>query len=177
MTTAMSIIDFAGAFLILGMFWLFYFQMFHRMRSVDYRFVHLHLLSLMIVVFVPFTQSFADDRVGIPVSLVFFQFNYLALAILLLIQWRYARSKPALIEPALSQDEGRFLEQKYLVPLGVSLLGILLVLSGFLYTDLLYLLPFVILGLFFRSPSVEEAPPAEAPALPPRDDGRNPPLS
>jgi uncharacterized membrane protein len=175
--TAGSIIDFAGAFLILGMFWLFYFQMFHRMRSVDYRFVHLHLLSLMIVVFVPFTQSFADDRVGIPVSLVFFQFNYLALAILLLVQWRYARSKPALIEPALSLDEARFLEQKYLVPLGVSLLGILLVLSGFLYTDLLYLLPFVILGLFFRNPPGEEAPPAEVPALSPRGDDQSPPLT
>jgi len=151
-TTVLSIVDFIGAFIILGMFWLFYFQMFHRIRSVDYRFVHLHLLSLMIVVFVPFTQSFADDRVGIPVSAVLFQFNYFALATLLLVQWHYAANNPALIEPGTPRAEINFLHKKFLVPLGVSLLGIILVLTGIIYIDFLYLLPFVILGIFFRNP-------------------------
>ncbi|HII99737.1 MAG TPA: DUF1211 domain-containing protein [Methanoregula sp.] len=151
-TTLLSIVDFIGAFLILGMFWLFYFQMFHRIRSVDFRFVHLHLLSLMIVVFVPFTQSFADDRVGIPVSAVLFQFNYFALATLLLVQWHYAANNPALIEPRTTGSEVDFLHKKFLVPLGVSLLGIVLVLIGMPYIDVLYLLPFVILGIFFRNP-------------------------
>lgn len=150
--TFLSIIDFIGAFIILGMFWLFYFQMFHRIRSVDFRFVHLHLLSLMIVVFVPFTQSFADEQVGIPVSAVLFQFNYLALAILLIVQWHYAANNPALIEPGIPQAQVDFLHKKFLVPLGVSLLGIVLVLTGMPYVDLLYLLPFVILGVFFHNP-------------------------
>ena len=57
--TVLSIIDFIGVFLILGMFWLFYFQIFHRMRTFDCRLVYIHLISLMIVVFVPFTQSFS----------------------------------------------------------------------------------------------------------------------
>ena len=74
-----EIIDFAGAFLILGMFWLFYFQMFHRMKTFDSRFIYLHLLSLMIVVFVPFTQSFADIMDEVPVSNILYLINYLAL--------------------------------------------------------------------------------------------------
>jgi len=151
-TTVLSIIDFIGAFIILGMFWLFYFQMFHRIRSVDYRFVHLHLLSLMIVVFVPFTQSFADDRIGLPVSAILFQFNYFALATLLIVQWHYAANNPALIIPGTTGPEIRFLHKKFLIPLGVSLLGIVLALTGSIYVDFLYLLPFVILGIFFRNP-------------------------
>ena len=161
--TALSIIDFIGAFIILGMFWLFYFQVFHRMKTVDFRFVHLHLLSLMIVVFVPFTQSFADERVGIPVSAVLFQFNYLALATLLSIQWYYAANNPALIEPGTSRAEVLFLHKKFLVPLGVSLIGIILVLADLPYVDVLYLLPFVILGIFFRNPPERKETEAGSP--------------
>lgn len=156
--TVLSIIDFIGAFIILGMFWLFYFQMFHRIRSVDFRFVHLHLLSLMIVVFVPFTQTFSDDRIGIPVSAFLFQVNYFALATLLIVQWHYAANNPALMEPKTSRPEVDFLFRKFLVPLGVSLLGIVLVLTGSIYIDFLYLLPFVILGLFFRNPPENTEP-------------------
>lgn len=151
-TTIESVVDFAGAFLILGMFWLFYFQMFHRMKTLNFRFIHLHLLSLMIVVFVPFTQNFKDDLVGIPVAEILFQFNYLFLAILLIVQWNYARSHPALLEPALTDADASFLGKKFLVPLGVSLLGIVVVFSGLPYTSILYFVPFVILGLFFRNP-------------------------
>jgi uncharacterized membrane protein len=150
--TVLSVVDFFGAFIILGMFWLFYFQMFHRIRSVDFRFVHLHLLSLMIVVFVPFTQTFSDERVGIPVSAVLFQFNYFALATLLVVQWHYAANNPALIEPGTTRPEVLFLQKKFLVPLGVSLLGITLVLANMPHIDMLYLFPFVILGIFFRHP-------------------------
>ncbi len=151
-TTLFSIVDFIGAFIILGMFWLFYFQMLHHIKAVDFRFVHLHLLSLMIVVFVPFTQSFADEQVGIPVSAILFQFNYFALATLLVIQWYYAANNPALIEPGTTRAEVDFLHKKFLVPLGISLLGILLVFTDMPYVDILYLLPFVILGIFFRNP-------------------------
>ncbi len=150
--TVVSIIDFAGAFLILSMFWLFYFQIFHRMKTVDFRLLHVHLLSLMVVVFVPFTQSFTDDRSGIPASQFLFQLNYLILAILLLYTWHHVRTRPALLAPEVDEVEASFLSAKFAVPLGVAVLGITLVLLGFPYVDVLYLLPFVIIGIFFRNP-------------------------
>jgi uncharacterized membrane protein len=151
----LQITDFIGAFIILGMFWLFYFQMFHRMKTFDYRFLYLHLLSLMIVVFVPFTQSFASQSETVPASNIMFQINYLALSVLLIWQWHHARSHPALLEPELTGAEASFLAKKFLVPLGVAILGILMVWSGAGYIDLLYLLPFVILLIFFRHPPQE----------------------
>jgi uncharacterized membrane protein len=153
--TALSVVDFIGAFIILAMFWLFYFQVFHRMKTVDFHFLHVHLLSLMVVVFVPFTQSFTDDRSGIPASQILFQINYLILALLLVYAWHYVRTHPVLSEPDLHEPEAEFLAKKFLVPLGVAVLGILLVIAGFPTIDILYLLPFAIIAIFFRNPPGE----------------------
>lgn len=151
----LEIIDFAGSFLILGMFWLFYFQMFHRIKNFDFRFIYLHLLSLMIVVFVPFTQSFADMSDEVPASNILFQLNYLALSILLVWQWHHARTHKEILEPALGEAEASFLAKKFLVPLGVAILGILFVIAGIGFIDILYLVPFVILLVFFRNGPVK----------------------
>jgi len=151
-STIMSITDFIGAFLILGMFWLFYFQMFHRMKTFDYRFLYLHLLSLMIVVFVPFTNSFAAMSEEVPASNILFQINYLILAILLTWQWHHARTHPALLEPELKAAEASFLAKKFLVPLGVGILGIIMVSAGAEYIDILYLVPLILVAIFFRHP-------------------------
>jgi len=151
-STVLSIADFIGAFIILGMFWLFYFEMFHRMKTFDYRFLYIHLLSLMVVVFVPFTQSFATQSENIPSANIMFQINYLVLAILLVWAWHHARSHPELLAPELTEREASFFARKFLVPLGVAIVGIAMVSAGAKYIDLLYLLPFVILGIFFRHP-------------------------
>jgi uncharacterized membrane protein len=159
-TTVLTVIEFIGAFLILGMFWLFYFQMFHRMKTYDYRFLYIHLLSLMIVVFVPFTQSFTSKSTNIAVADILFQFNYLALSIVLVYAWYYAsRMNPALLVPELTDPEASFLMKKFLVPLGVAIFGFFILLLGFPYFDLLYLFPFIILAVFFRHPPIDEKVP------------------
>jgi uncharacterized membrane protein len=126
--------------------------MFHRMKTFDYRFLYIHLLSLMIVVFVPFTNSFAAQSEEVPASNILFQINYLILAILLTWQWHHARTHPALLEPELTGAEASFLPKKFLVPLGVGILGILLIIAGAEYIDILYLLPLVLVAIFFRNP-------------------------
>jgi uncharacterized membrane protein len=151
----MEVIDFGGTFLILGMFWLFYFQMFHRMKTFDFRFIYLHLLSLMIVVFVPFTQSFASMSDEVPASNILYQINYLALSLVLTWQWYHARTHNELLEPALTDAEASFMANKFLVPLGVAVLGILFVIAGIGFIDILYLVPFVILLVFFRNGPVK----------------------
>ena len=151
----LEVIDFGGAFLILGMFWLFYFQMFHRIKNFDFRFIYLHLLSLMIVVFVPFTQSFASMSDEVPASNILYQINYFALSLVLVWQWHHARTHIELLEPALEETEASFLAKKFLVPLGVAVLGVAFIWAGIGYIDILYLAPFVVLGLFFRSGPVK----------------------
>jgi uncharacterized membrane protein len=150
--TINSVFDFIGAFIILGMFWLFYFQMFHRMKTFDYRFLYIHLLSLMIVVFVPFTESFTSGD-GYDFTDVLFQLNYLILAVLLAFAWYYAcRARPSLLVPELTEAEASFLQKKFLIPIGVAVIGVVVLVLGFPFYDILYLLPFVILAIFFRHP-------------------------
>ena len=114
----LSITDFIGAFIILGMFWLFYFQMFHRMKTFDYRFLYLHFLSLMVVVFVPFTQSFAAQSETVPASNILYQVNYLVMSIILVWQWHHARSHPALLAPELDGGRGVVPREKIPRPAG-----------------------------------------------------------
>ena len=160
-STILSITDFIGAFIILGMFWLFYFQMFHRMKTYDYRFLYIHLLSLMIVVFVPFTQSITSESTSIEIADIVFQFNYLAISILLVYAWNYAsRTNPSLLVPELTRPEASFLMKKFLVPLGISILGIVILLLGYPFYDIMYLFPFLILALFFRHPPAAPEKPA-----------------
>jgi uncharacterized membrane protein len=154
-TTILAVFDFIGAFLILGMFWLFYFQIFHRMKTFDHKFLYIHLLSLMVVVFVPFTSSFSNESSTYPIADTLFQVNYFVLAILLVFAWHYARNHPDLLVPELTKPETSFLAKKFFVPLGVASVGIVFVIAGVTFFDVLYLLPFVILGLFFRTPPQE----------------------
>ncbi|MDD1687687.1 TMEM175 family protein [Methanoregula sp.] len=156
-TTISAALDFIGAFLILGMFWLFYYQMFHRMKTFDYRFLYIHLLSLMVVVFVPFTEAFTSGD-GYSFTDILFQFNYLALAVLLAYAWYYAcRARPSLLVPELTDAEASFLQKKFLVPVAVAVLGVVILVFGLPFYDILYLLPFVILAIFFRHyPGVQE---------------------
>jgi|GEM_PF-623106 len=154
-----AVIDFIGAFLILGMFWLFYFQVFHRMKTFDFKFLYIHLVSLMVVVFVPFTSIFSTGGEMAAVGDVLFQLNYFILAMVLVCGWHYARSHPELLVPELTGEGSAFLAKKFLVPLGVACIGLGFIVSGIGYVDLLYIAPFIILGLFFRSPPVGNAAP------------------
>jgi uncharacterized membrane protein len=159
LNTIASIIDFMGVFILLAMFWMLFFQMFHRMKTFDYHFLHVHMLALMAIVIVPFSSAFNNLSPEHTFADFFFQINYLVLGLLLVYLWHYARSKPALLDPALTNAEATFISHKYLIPPAVALIGILLLLLNssiidFLF-DIMYFVPFIIMAIFFKVPPVE----------------------
>jgi uncharacterized membrane protein len=153
----LTVIDFVGIFILLAMFWMLFFQMFHRMKTYDYHFLHVHMLALMAIVMLPFTSAFTDLSQNFPFADLFFQCNYLMLGAILAYLWYYARSRPELLDPGLTAMDSQFLFHKCLVPPAVAIIGIIMVLSGNRYLDLLYFLPFIIIGVFFRNPPAEPA--------------------
>jgi len=155
--TLFSIIDFVGIFILLAMFWMLFFQVFNRMKTVDYHFLHVHMLALMAIVLIPFSSAFSNLSEGLTFVDLFFQVNYFALGLILVYLWYYARSKPALLEPGLTDADATLLNHKILVPPAVALAGIVLVLASFQYIDLLYFAPFIIIAIFFRNPRVRPA--------------------
>jgi len=156
--TLFSIFDFLGVFILLAMFWMLFFQMFHRMKTYDYHFLHIHMLALMTIVLIPFSSSFSNlvDNNYIFADF-FFQINYFLLGIILVYLWNYARSRPSLLDKSLTFSEARLLMNKCLVPPFVAIIGIVCVAANLKYMDLLYFLPFIILGIFFRDPSDKPA--------------------
>jgi len=155
--TLLSIIDFVGVFILLAMFWLLFFQMFRRMTTYDYHFLHVYMLALMAIVLIPFSSAFSNLSEQYTFADFFFQINFFVLGIILVYLWYYARSKPALLEPGLTNADASFLSHKLLVPPAVALAGIVLVMVNFEYLDFIYFVPFIILGVFFRNPPREPA--------------------
>lgn len=156
-STISSVIDFIGIFILLAMFWMLFFQMFHRMRTYDYHFLHVHMLALMAIVLLPFSSAFTGLSQNFPYADLFFQVNYLMLGIILAYLWHYARSKPDLLDPGLTDSDATFLYRKCLVPPAVAVIGIIMVMSGIRYLDLLYFVPFIIIMVFFKNPPAEPA--------------------
>jgi len=160
LNTVGSIIDFVGIFIILAMFWMLFFQMFHRMKTYDYHFLHVHMLALMSIVLIPFSSTFSNlTPDGFTFTDLLFQINYLLLGLILVYLWHYARSKPALLDPSLTNAEATFISNKHLVPPAVALIGIVLVLANFreidFMTNVMYFVPFIIMAIFFRRPPFE----------------------
>ncbi len=153
--TILSIIDFVGVFILLAMFWMLFFQMFRRMTTYDYHFLHVFMLALMAIVLIPFSSAFSNLSEKVTFADLFFQVNFLVLGLILVYLWYYARTKPALLDTGLTRTDATFLSYKLLVPPAVALVGIVMVLADFAYIDLLYFAPFIILGIFFRNPPVE----------------------
>lgn len=153
--TVTSVVDFVGIFILLAMFWMLFFQMFHRMRTFDYHFLHVHMLALMAVVLLPFSSAFTALSQNFPFADLFFQLNYCMLGVVLAYLWHYAQSKPDLLDPGLTKRDAVFLSRKCMVPPAVAVIGILMVIVGFRYLDLLYFVPFIIIALFFKNPPEE----------------------
>lgn len=154
--TLLSISDFVGVFILLAMFWMLFFQMFHRMKTYDYHFLHIHMLALMAIVLIPFSAAFSELTDEYTFNDYFFQINYFMLGIILAYLWYYARSKPELLNPEISEADAVFLSKKLIIPPAIALLGIVWVLGEFDYLRLLNYLPFIILAIFFRNPPVEQ---------------------
>ena len=115
------------------------------------------MLALMAIVLLPFSSAFTGLSQNFPFADFFFQVNYLMLGVILAYLWNYARSKPELLDSGLTDRDAIFLFRKCLVPPAVAVIGIIMVLVGARYLDLLYFLPFFVIAIFFKNPPVEPA--------------------
>ena len=132
------------AFLILGAFWLSHHIEVHPVRSLDRVYVWLNLATLMFVALLPFSTSFSGDFPGVSLGAIVFEFNLLAIGMGMYFQWIYATGRGRLVEPGLENRFIRHVATRTLVVPGISLLGILIALTGNTYSTIVYLLiPFI----------------------------------
>jgi uncharacterized membrane protein len=128
------------AFLILGAFWLTHHVLVHPVKSLDRIFVWLNLGTLLFVALLPFSTSFSGDLPGTSIGALVFEANLLAIGMGMFFQWKYATGNYRLIEQDLDTRFIRHVSINTLVVPTLSLLGILIALTGNLYSQTVYLL-------------------------------------
>jgi uncharacterized membrane protein len=80
-------------FMIAGGFWFLQHITFHFIRHVDVVFVWISLLFLLLVALLPFSAGLMSHLLVHPVSQLFYYGNQAAIALLLNVQWQYAKRK------------------------------------------------------------------------------------
>jgi len=136
------------AFLILGAFWLSHHIGVHPLCALNRGYVWFNLGTLLFVALLPFTTSFSGDFSDVPFGAIVFELNLLAIGMGMYFQWIYATGNYRLVEPGLDRNFIRHGGLRTLVVLAVSLIAILVALTGNLYSTVLYMfIPFVHYGI------------------------------
>jgi len=123
--------SFIIAFLVLAGFWMSHHRFFLVMKTIDKNILWLNLVTLMGIVFVPFTTNLAGDYSDVPIAVELFHLNLLFIGALFYIQWRYIHRHPALSVRQLTDTEIRCWSTRALIIPVMAIVG--LVLTPFIY--------------------------------------------
>lgn len=128
------------AFLILGAFWLIHHLELHPIKTMDRTFVWLNLGTLLFVTLLPFSTSFSGDFHGVTVGAIVFELNLFAIGMGMFFQWKYSTGIGKLVEPGLTIHFIRHVSLRTLVVPAVSVLAILVALTGSSFSMAVYML-------------------------------------
>jgi uncharacterized membrane protein len=132
------------AFLILGAFWISQHQQFHSVRVPDKIFTWINLVTLMFVALLPFSTSFSGDFTRASMGAMVFEANLFAIGMGMSVLWWYATRNFHLTESSLTPAYVKGVLMGNLVVPSVSVVCILVALTGSLWSSALYMtLPLV----------------------------------
>ena len=116
----------AIAFLVLVSFWLGHERVFQQVARVDRTFVNLNLVTLLGIVFVPFSAAITSDYPGVRISIWIFALNLGAIGLLNGLQWLYLVRHPALLRTPIAPPDARRGLARSLCSPAVALLAVLI---------------------------------------------------
>lgn len=132
------------AFFVLAAFWTGHHEQFRKIHHVDRALVSINIATLFFVTLVPFSTNFIGDYDGDTVSSVLFELNLMILGLLFLVQWFYISKRRHLASDELSFGSIRERMNHNLILPSVSLAGIILAVTGFDSSTIIYMAtPFV----------------------------------
>lgn len=85
-----NIFNFALSFLLLAIFWLINHREFQNIKRVDASFLWLNFLSLILVVFIPFTTELMGDFGKYQMANIIFAINLMLIGVVNYFIWEYA---------------------------------------------------------------------------------------
>ncbi len=107
--------SFIIAFLLLAVFWTVHHRNFHHLRTINSRVLWLNIFILICIVLVPFSTSVSGDYPDVPVAVILFHTNLLAIGLLFAGHWYYITHTPRLVESAIDEKIVRCGSEKALI--------------------------------------------------------------
>ena len=98
-----TLLNFSLAFFIIGLFWFVHHKQFNYFRKTNETLFYINLLTLLFIVFLPFTTDVMDDFGRFSVAATTFNINMLLIGVMFYWQWVYA-AKKGLIDERISQE-------------------------------------------------------------------------
>jgi uncharacterized membrane protein len=132
-------IHYVIAFLILARFWVGHHIQYNDIHSIDRRLLWINTLSLLFVALVPFSTTLAGDYPDSPPAALVLEINMLIIGLIYFWQWRYATRDYRYVDPDLDPEKIRIGLQKTLVIPAISVVAVILSLSGIPWSILIYM--------------------------------------
>jgi uncharacterized membrane protein len=149
-----DIFSFLNAFIILAMLWIVLFHIFHQLQKTDRIFLYLHLITLLMVIFIPISSHLNVVFPGESVFPVIFNLNMLIIGILLFLEWFHISRKPEIRSPRVSSRQIHCTGLKMLFIPITAVFGVVLSIFDLKFTQSVYLITmiaFALTTLHFRN--------------------------
>ena len=149
-----DIFSFLNAFLVIAMLWIVLFHIFNHLQKIDRIYLYLHLVTLMMIIFIPISSHFSVIFPEKSVFPVLFNLNMLIIGVLLFLEWWHISHKPEILSPGTSSRQMHCISLKMLyIPL-TAIFGVVLSTFDLPYTQNVYfvtMIAFALTSLYSRS--------------------------
>jgi len=149
-----DIFSFLNAFIIIAMLWIVMFHIFHQLQKIDRTYLYIHLMTLMMVIFIPISSHLNVIFPGKSVFPLLFNLNMLIIGLLLFLEWFHISRKPEIRSPMISTRQMNCTGIKMLYIPITAVFGVVLSAFDLQYTQSVYLITmiaFALTTIYFRN--------------------------
>lgn len=100
-----DILNFLNAFIIIAMLWIVLFHIFNQLQKIDRAYLYLHLITLMMVIFIPISSHLNVIYPGKSVFPLLFNLNMLIIGVLLFLEWWHISRVPEIRIPGITSRQ------------------------------------------------------------------------
>ncbi|MEI6292441.1 MAG: TMEM175 family protein [Methanomicrobiales archaeon] len=149
-----DILNFLNAFIIIAMLWVVLFNIFNNLQKIDRVYLYLHLITLMMVIFIPVSSHLNVVFPGRSVFPLLFNLNMLVIGVLLFFEWWHISRKPSIQKPGINSLQKRCIGIKMLYIPVTAVVGAVLSTFDLQYTQSVYfitMIAFALTTFYFRN--------------------------
>lgn len=113
-----DILSFINAFIIIAMFWMVTFHIYHQLKRIDRTYLYHHFGLLVMIIFIPITSHLYQIFEGNAIMSILFHLNMLIISISLIFEWAHIKNDRKILIPNCIESKVTCISRKILyIPL------------------------------------------------------------